>query len=235
MKAIVQHQYGAPQDVLHLAEVEVPAAGAQDVLVSERASPASLWDWHFIRGEPFLLRHRLHHAGPRPRRRPVRPGLPAGRDLFPGSDRKVLTPRGRLIQSFGDGGRWLGPVPNLINAVALNALVGQTLKSFTVKVTAGALTEIGGLIESGPIAPVIDLAYLLADAAAAVRLAEEGSPAGRSSSWPNHLRRTCPANPADVPTPERRTHCSPGRVTGGEPEIRSIGAAGSPGAWRRST
>ena len=30
MKAIVQHQYGAPQDVLHLAEVEMPAVGAED-------------------------------------------------------------------------------------------------------------------------------------------------------------------------------------------------------------
>ena len=54
MKAIVQHRYGAPQDVLHLAEVEMPVAGAQDVLVSVRASSASPWDWHFIRGEPLL-------------------------------------------------------------------------------------------------------------------------------------------------------------------------------------
>jgi hypothetical protein len=32
MKAIVQHEYGAPQDVLHLAEVTMPVIGAQDVL-----------------------------------------------------------------------------------------------------------------------------------------------------------------------------------------------------------
>ena len=56
MKAMVQHGYGAPQDVLRLAEVEMPAAGAQDVLVSVRASSANPWDWHFIRGEPVLLR-----------------------------------------------------------------------------------------------------------------------------------------------------------------------------------
>jgi hypothetical protein len=41
MKAIVQHQYGAPQDVLHLAEVEMPVAGAEDILVSVRASSAN--------------------------------------------------------------------------------------------------------------------------------------------------------------------------------------------------
>ncbi len=56
MKAIVQHGYGAPQDVLRLADVEMPAVGAQDVLVAVRASSANPWDWHFIRGEPVLLR-----------------------------------------------------------------------------------------------------------------------------------------------------------------------------------
>ena len=35
------------------------------------------------------------------------------------------------------------------------------------------------LIESGSITPVIDRTYPLTDAAAAVRLAEEGSPAGK--------------------------------------------------------
>ena len=55
MKAIVQHEYGAPRDVLRLAEVAMPAVGAGDVLVSVRASSANPWDWHFIRGEPVLL------------------------------------------------------------------------------------------------------------------------------------------------------------------------------------
>ncbi len=68
---------------------------------------------------------------------------------------------------------------NIIKAVALNALAGQTLKSFTAKVTAQALTEVGDLIKSGRITPVIDRAYPLADAATAVRLVEEASPAGK--------------------------------------------------------
>src|SRR5215471_6732071 len=42
MKAIVQHEYGAPQDVLGLADVEMPVVGAEDVLVSVRAgAPAT--------------------------------------------------------------------------------------------------------------------------------------------------------------------------------------------------
>jgi len=97
----------------------------------------------------------------------------------PAAVRKVLTPRGTLIQSSGDGGRWLGPVASMIKAVALNPLVGQTLKSFMAKVTTQALQEVGDLIESGRITPVIDRTCPLAEAAAAVRLVEEGSPAGK--------------------------------------------------------
>ena len=318
MKAIVQYEYGAPQDVLHLAEVEMPVADAEEVLVSVRASSANPWDWHFIRGEPLLLRPAglggarkpkfpvpggdlagtVERAGsgvtafkpgdevygfghgafaeyiavnqgslaPKPgtltfeqaaavplaavtalqglRAGGIQPGqhvliigasggvgtfavqiarhlgatvtgvcstphadlvrrlgaeqvidytkhdvttgaasydlaLQLGGTYSPAAIRKVLTPHGTLIQSFGDGSRWFGPVGNIIKAVALNALAGQTLKSFTAKVTAKALQEVGDLIESGRIAPVIDRTYPLTDAAAAVALVEEGSPAGK--------------------------------------------------------
>jgi NADPH:quinone reductase-like Zn-dependent oxidoreductase len=318
MRAMVQHEYGAPQDVLRLAEVAMPAAGAEDVLVSVRASSASPWDWHFIRGEPVLLRpaglggvrrpkfpvpggdlagtvaragrgvtafkpgdevygfghgafaeyiavpqgslapkpgnltfgraaavplaavtalHGLRAGGIRPGQRVLIVGASGGVGTFavqiaghlgarvtgvcstrhvdlvrrlgaehvidytkqdfttgaarydlalqlggtyaPAAVKKVLAPHGTLIQSFGDGGRWFGPVGNILKAVALNAVAGPTLKSFTAKVTAPALAEVGGLIESGHITPVIDRAYPLTEAAAAVRLVEEGSPAGK--------------------------------------------------------
>jgi NADPH:quinone reductase-like Zn-dependent oxidoreductase len=318
MKAIIQRKYGAPQEVLQLADVEMPAVGADDVLVSVRASSANPWDWHFIRGEPVLLRPAglggvrkpkfpvpggdlagtveragsgvagfkpgdevygfghgafaeyvavpqgrlaakpgnltFEHAAAVPlaavtalqglRAGGIAPGqhvliigasggvgtfavqiavhlgarvsgvcsaghadlvrclgaehvidyteqdftagsarydlaLQLGGTYSPAAVRKVLTPSGTLIQSFGDGGRWFGPVGNLIKAVALNAFVGQTLKSFTAEVTAQALTEVGGLIESGRVSPVIDRTYPLTEAAAAVRLVEEGSPAGK--------------------------------------------------------
>jgi NADPH:quinone reductase-like Zn-dependent oxidoreductase len=105
--------------------------------------------------------------------------LQLGGTYSPAAVRKTLTPRGTLIQSFGDGSRWFGPVGNIIKAVALNALAGQTMKSFTAKVTAHALQEVGDLIESGHLTPVIDRTYPLTDATAAVRLVEEGSPAGK--------------------------------------------------------
>ena len=318
MKAIIQHEYGAPKDVLHLAEVARPAVGAEEVLVAVRASSANPWDWHFIRGEPVLLRltglggarkpkfavpggdlaGTVEQAGggvtafkpgdevygfghgafaeyisvpqdslaAKPRNLTfeqaaavplaavtalqglraggIQPGqqvfiigasggvgtfavqiakhlgaqvtgvcstshvdlvrrlgaaqvidytkqdftsgaaryglaLQLGGTYSPGAVRKVLTPHGTLIQSFGDGSRWLGPMGNIIKAVALNPLAGQTLKSFAAKVTAQALTEVGGLIESGHITPVIDRAYPLTEAPAAVELVEKGSPAGK--------------------------------------------------------
>jgi len=105
--------------------------------------------------------------------------LQLGGTYSPAAVRKVLTPCGTLIQSFGDGSRWLGPVGNIIKAVALNPFAGQTLKSFTAKVTTQVLTEVSDLIQSRRIIPVIDRTFPLADAAAAVRLVEEGSPAGK--------------------------------------------------------
>ena len=318
MKAMVQHGYGAPEDVLALADVEMPIVGDQDVLVCVRASSANPWDWHFIRGEPVLLRpaglggvrkpkfpvpggdlagvveqvggavtafkpgdevYGFGHGAfaeyiavdqgklaPKPRNltfeqaaavplaavtalQGLRVGgiqpsqhvlivgasggvgtfavqiakhlgaqvagvcstrnvdlvrrlgaeqvidyteqdftagaaryelvLQLGGTYSPAAVRKVLTPHGTLIQSFGDGGRWFGPVSNIIKAVALNPIVGQTLKSFTAEVTGQALEEVGDLIESGRITPVIERKYPLTDAAAAVRLVEQGSPAGK--------------------------------------------------------
>ena len=60
MKAIVQHGYDAPNEVLTLAEVDTPAVGDQEVLVRVKASSANPWDWHFIRGEPVLMRPAGH-------------------------------------------------------------------------------------------------------------------------------------------------------------------------------
>jgi len=318
MKAIVQHEYGAPQEVLSLADVEMPVVGAEDVLVSVRASSANPWDWHYIRGEPVLLRpaglggirgprfkvpggdvagtvkqagrgvtafkpgddvygfghgafaeyiavpcgslalkpqsltfeqaaavplaavtalQGLRAGGLRAGQEVLIAGASGGVGTFavqiarhldarvtgvcstrhvdlvrrlgaeqvidytghdfttgagrydvvfqlggtysPAAVRKVLTPRGTLILSSGDGGRWLGPVGNMLKAAALSPLAGQTLRSFMAKVTTQALQEVGDLIDSGRITPVIDRTCPLTEAAAAVRLVEEGSPAGK--------------------------------------------------------
>lgn len=55
MKAIIQTAYGGP-DVLQLTEVERPVVANSDVLVRVRAASANPLDWHYMRGEPFLMR-----------------------------------------------------------------------------------------------------------------------------------------------------------------------------------
>ena len=318
MRAIVQDRYGPPLEVLRLTDVDVPPVGDTDVLVRVHASSANPWDWHFIRGEPVLMRPAGIGGIRKPRFRipggdvagvveragdgasgfapgdevygfghgafaefvavpqgnlAAKPpsltfeqaaavplgavtalqGLRAGKleagqrvlvvgasggvgtfavqianqlgahvsgvcstanvelvrslgvdhvidyrvqdfttgettyDLVfqlggtysPKSIRKVLAPRGTLIQSFGDGSRWLGPLGNIVSALALNPFVGQRLTSFTANETTETLDEITGLIESGSLRPVIDCIVDLADAATAIDLVERGSPAGK--------------------------------------------------------
>lgn len=55
MKAIVYHQYGSP-DVLRLEEIEEPTAGDNEVVIRVRAAALNPYDWHFMRGLPYLVR-----------------------------------------------------------------------------------------------------------------------------------------------------------------------------------
>ena len=55
MKAIIQVAYGGPE-VLQLTEVDKPAAADGEVLVRVRAASANPLDWHYMRGEPLVMR-----------------------------------------------------------------------------------------------------------------------------------------------------------------------------------
>jgi NADPH:quinone reductase-like Zn-dependent oxidoreductase len=55
MKAIVYTQYGSP-DVLQQKEVEKPIPKENEVLIKVHAVSVNPWDWHHLRGAPFLLR-----------------------------------------------------------------------------------------------------------------------------------------------------------------------------------
>ena len=56
MRAIIQHGYGTPQDVLRPGQVECPAPGADDVLIRVRATSVNTPDWATVAGVPAILR-----------------------------------------------------------------------------------------------------------------------------------------------------------------------------------
>ncbi|WP_433371451.1 NAD(P)-dependent alcohol dehydrogenase [Streptosporangium sp. CA-115845] len=55
MKAFVLRSYGSP-DVLDLTDVDEPVPGDDEVLVRVRATSVNPYDWHNMRGEPYIAR-----------------------------------------------------------------------------------------------------------------------------------------------------------------------------------
>jgi NADPH:quinone reductase-like Zn-dependent oxidoreductase len=55
MKAVVYTEFGPP-DVLQIKDIEKPVPKDNEVLVKVRAASVNPYDWHMIRGTPFLMR-----------------------------------------------------------------------------------------------------------------------------------------------------------------------------------
>lgn len=55
MKAIVYTRYGPP-DVLRMMDVEKPVPRVREVLVRVAAASVNAFDWHMLRGKPFVAR-----------------------------------------------------------------------------------------------------------------------------------------------------------------------------------
>jgi NADPH:quinone reductase-like Zn-dependent oxidoreductase len=55
VKAIVQDSYGSA-DVLHFREVAKPSISDHDVLVRVVAAGVDRGAWHFMTGQPYLMR-----------------------------------------------------------------------------------------------------------------------------------------------------------------------------------
>ncbi|MEU2281558.1 NAD(P)-dependent alcohol dehydrogenase [Streptomyces sp. NPDC013178] len=55
MRAIVQDRFGPP-DILQLADTDRPGVGPGQVLVRVRAAALNPYDWHMMRGDPYVAR-----------------------------------------------------------------------------------------------------------------------------------------------------------------------------------
>ncbi len=64
MKAIVRRCYGPP-DVLALEDVEKPVPKDGELLVKVHAASVNPADWHFVRGEPYLIRMDFGFGAPK--------------------------------------------------------------------------------------------------------------------------------------------------------------------------
>jgi NADPH:quinone reductase-like Zn-dependent oxidoreductase len=93
--------------------------------------------------------------------------------------RRALTPRGRLILSYGGSGRWIGPIGQILGARAVSPFVSQTMLNFTARTTKEDLVALKELAEDGEVTPVIDRTYPLSETAEAIRYIEEGHTRGK--------------------------------------------------------
>src|SRR5215475_9018827 len=55
MQAIVQERFGPP-DLLRLVDTGMPDIGSDDVLVRVHAAALNPYDWHMLRGDPYIAR-----------------------------------------------------------------------------------------------------------------------------------------------------------------------------------
>ncbi|GEK21917.1 NAD(P)-dependent alcohol dehydrogenase [Cellulomonas xylanilytica] len=83
--------------------------------------------------------------------------------------RRALTPRGTLHLSGGGGGRILGPVLRLVQALVVNLFVGQHLTPVVATASRAKLDRLRELAEAGSLTPAIERTYPLSDAPEAVR------------------------------------------------------------------
>ena len=66
MRAVIQDRYGSP-DVLEIGDIDKPVPADGEVLVRVRAAAVNAYDWHQMRGDPYLARLALGLRAPRAR------------------------------------------------------------------------------------------------------------------------------------------------------------------------
>lgn len=98
MKAIVQDRFGSP-DVLQFMDVEPPEIGPDEVLVRVHAAAINPYDWHMLRGDPYVARLLGGVGLTRPKHR-IAGADGAGRVERVGADVRGLRPGDEVLGWF---------------------------------------------------------------------------------------------------------------------------------------
>jgi NADPH:quinone reductase-like Zn-dependent oxidoreductase len=91
--------------------------------------------------------------------------------------RRLLAPGGSLVLSSGQGR--LAGIDRILAAGLLSAVVRRRMVAFVEKENLADLEALSELVEAGKVRPVIDRAYPLSEARAAVRYVEGGHTRGK--------------------------------------------------------
>lgn len=105
MRAILQDRYGAPDEVLHLREIEIPTPGPDEVLVRVRAASVHPDVWHVVTGYPRALR--LMGAGLRKPKQPIPGSDMAGEVEAVGSDVTCFAPGDAVFGETHRQNQWV--------------------------------------------------------------------------------------------------------------------------------
>ena len=147
MKAIIYTKYGPP-DVLQLKEVGKPAPKDNEVLVKVHAASVNPLDWHFMRGQPFLVR--LMVGGLLKPKKKILGADIAGRVETVGRNVKQFQPGDEVFGGNGVGG-FAEYVCLTENSLALKPANISFEEAAAVPVA--ALTALQGLRDYGQIQP----------------------------------------------------------------------------------
>jgi NADPH:quinone reductase-like Zn-dependent oxidoreductase len=96
--------------------------------------------------------------------------------------RRILKPEGRYVLIGGGGpddGRWMGPLPRVVNTMVMSRFVSQEMGMFMADVNRTDLNVLRNLLQAGTVKPVIDRRYTLREAADAIRYLEQGRARGK--------------------------------------------------------
>jgi NADPH:quinone reductase-like Zn-dependent oxidoreductase len=94
--------------------------------------------------------------------------------------RRVLHPQGIYVMvGASKGGRWIGPLPRLLEALVLSRFVSQSLGMVMARNRQEDLATLRQLLEAGKVTPVIDRRYSLSEVPEALRYLGVGHARGK--------------------------------------------------------